>query len=166
MKKKPSKQVAALRRHAEKCKKYMSPDEFSTLTFGLDQVQIGELAGVSAATVRRWLSGATPIPYAVQQLLQLRCRGVVGKDWEGWRFGPDGLLYHPSWRRGFTGHELAGMWYGMQRAATLERQVKQLEREKAGLLEDLERAEDLAGFYRRQVQLEATMGLALVRIAG
>lgn len=52
------------------------------------------------------------------------------------------------------------MWYGTQRAVTLERQ---LEKDKAGLLEDLERAEDLAGFYRRQVQLEATM--MLVRIS-
>lgn len=166
MKKKPSKQVAAIRRHAEKCKKYMSPDEFSTLTFGIDQGNIAELTGVTGSTVRRWLSGDTPIPYAVQQLFRLRCCGVVGKDWEGWRFGQDGLLYHPTWRRGFTGHDLAGMWYGVQRAATLERQLRQLEKDCEGLRVDLERAEDLAGFYRRQVQLEATMGMALVRIAG
>ena len=166
MKKKPSKQAAAISRHAEKCKKYMDPAEFQTLTFGLDQEQIGDLAGVTAGTVRRWMAGDTPIPYAVQQLFRLRCCGVVGKDWEDWRFGPDGLLYHPSWRRGFTGRDLAGMWYGVQRAASLERQVLHLEKDKAGLLEDLERAEDLAGFYRQQVRLEATMGMALMRIAG
>lgn len=166
MKKKPSKQAELVRRHAEKCKKYMSPDEFLTLTFGLDSENIAELTGVTGSTVRRWISGATPIPYAVQQLFRLRCCGVVGKDWDGWRFGTDGLLYHPSWRRGFTGHELAGMWYGVQHAASLERQVRQLEKERTALLLDLERAEDRAGFYRRQVRLEATMGLALVRIAG
>lgn len=165
-KKKPSKQAATLRRHAEKCKKYMGPEEFQSLTFGLDQEQIGDLAGVTVPTVRRWLSGYTPIPYAVQQLFRLRCCGVVGKDWEGWRFGPDGLLYHPFWRRGFTGRDLAGMWYGVQRTASLEAQVRQLEKDKSRLLEDLERAEDLAGFYRRQVRLEASMGMALVRIAG
>lgn len=166
MKKKLSKQAAAIRRHAEKCKKHMDPEEFLTLTFGLDLENIGDLAGVTAGTVRRWLSGSTPIPYAVQQLFRLRCCGVVGKDWEGWRFGPDGLLYHPTWRRGFTGRDLAGMWYGVQRVATLERQARQLEKECEKLRVDLERAEDQAGFYRRQVQLEATMGLALVRIAG
>lgn len=166
MKKKLSKLAAASRRHAEKCKKHMDPEEFLTLTFGLDLENIGDLAGVTAGTVRRWLAGSTPIPYAVQQLFRLRCCGVIGKDWEGWRFGPDGLLYHPSWRRGFTGRDLAGMWYGVQRVATLERQVRQLEKDCEGLRVDLERAEDLAGFYRRQVRLEATMGLALVRIAG
>jgi hypothetical protein len=102
---KPSKQSAALRRYAEKGKKQMDPAEFQTLTFGLDQAQIGKLAGVSLATVRRWMAGATPIPYAVQQLFRLRSYGVVGEDWEGWRFGTDGLLYHPFWRRGFTGRE-------------------------------------------------------------
>lgn len=166
MKKKPSKRQVLMKRHAEKRKKYMSPDEFSTLIFGLGQEQIGELAGVTSGTVRRWLSGSTPIPYAVQQLFRLRCFGVVGKDWEGWRFGTDGLLYHSTWRRGFTGHELAGMWYGVQRTASLEAQVRQLERDKVRLLEELERAEDMAGFYRRQVRLEAAMGMALMRIAG
>lgn len=166
MKKKPSKQAAILRRHVEKCKKYMDPEEFQTLTFGLDQEEIGDLAGVTAGTVRRWMAGSAPIPYAVQQLFRLRCCGVIGKDWEGWRFGTDGLLYHPSWRRGFTGLDLAGMWYGVQRVASLERQVRQLEKERMALALDLERLEDLAAFYRRQVQLEAKMGLALVRIAG
>lgn len=103
-KKKPSKQSAALRRYAEKGKKQMDPAEFQTLTFGLDQAQIGKLAGVSLATVRRWMAGSTPISYAVQHLFRLRSYGVVG--------------------------------------------------------------EDLAGFYRRQVRLEANMGMALVRIAG
>lgn len=166
MKKKPSKRQVLLQRHAEKCKKYMSPDEFLTLTFGLDQEKIAELSGFSLGTIRRWMSGASPIPYAVQQLFRLRCCGVVGKDWEGWRFGADGLLYHPTWRRGFTGHDLAGMWYGTQRAVTLERQLRQLEKDYEVLRVDLERAEDQAGFYRRQVRLESVMGLALMRVAG
>lgn len=42
--------------------------------------------------------------------------------------------------------------------------ARQLEAEKERLQDDLARAEDLAGFYRRQVRLEANM--ALVRIAG
>lgn len=166
MKKKLSNRRALLKRHAEKCKKYMEPDEFLSLTFGLDHENIGELVGVTVPTVRRWLSGAIAIPYAVQQLFRLRCCGVVGKDWEGWRFGTDGLLYHPTWRRGFTGRDLAGMWYGVQRVATLESKIRQLEKDYSGLLVDLERSEDLTGFYRRQVRLEATLGLSLVRIAG
>ena len=166
MKKKRLKQAEILRRHAEKCKKYMGPDEFPGLISGLKAEQVGELVGVTVGTVRRWLAGATPIPYAVQQLFRLRCCGVVGKDWEGWRFGSDGLLYHPFWRRGFTGHELAGMWYGVQRTATLERQIRQLEKDCEGLRVDALKAEELAGYYRRQVRLEASMGLALARIAG
>lgn len=164
--KKPSKQAVILRRHAEKCKKYMGPDEFYPLVSGLTNDQIAELSGVTVGTVRRWLAGATPIPYAVQQLFRLRTHGVVGKDWEGWRVGSDGLLYHPFWRRGFNGHELAGMWFEAQRVFSLTRDVRQLEKDCEALRVDAVKAEELAGYYKRQVRLEAQMGLALARIAG
>jgi hypothetical protein len=58
------------------------------------------------------------------------------------------------------------MWFECQQAASLKTRVHQLEAEKERLQDDLARAEDLAGFYRRQVRLEANMGMALVRIAG
>lgn len=41
-----TKQSAAFRRYAEKGKKQMDQAEFQTLTFGLDQAQIGKLAGM------------------------------------------------------------------------------------------------------------------------
>lgn len=112
------------------------------------------------------MSGTTPIPYAVQQMFRLREHGVVGKDWEGWRFGSDGLLYHPHWRRGFTGHELAGMWFEVQLVYGLKMDIGQLEKDCEALRVDAVKAEELAGYYRRQVRLEASMGLALARIAG
>ncbi|MFA7239885.1 MAG: hypothetical protein WC091_07210 [Sulfuricellaceae bacterium] len=56
---------------------------------------------------------------AVQQLFKLRQNGVIGKEWKDWKIGTDGLLYHPFWRRGFTGHELAGMWYEIQTKTSL-----------------------------------------------
>lgn len=127
---------------------------------------MAEIAGVNPATVRRWLAGSSPIPYAVAQLFRLRCRGVIGPEWEDWAFGADGLLYHPFWRRGFTGRELAGLWFECRQMVSLKARVKQMEKEKQRLAEELDRAEDRAGFYRRQVRLEAQMGLALMRVSG
>ncbi|MDD5328906.1 MAG: hypothetical protein PHX38_02800 [Sulfuricella sp.] len=145
---------------------FVDPDEFQSLTFGTSVDQVAEIAGVSPGTVRRWLAGSSPIPYAVAQLFRLRCRGLVGPDWEDWRFGADGLLYHPQWRRGFTGRELAGMWITTQLAAGLRADLRQAQRDKAAQQAEIEQLEERVYFYRRQVRLEASLGLALVRMVG
>ncbi len=145
---------------------FVDPAELRSLTFGLSVEEISELCGVSACTVRRWLAEASPIPYAVAQLFRLRARGVVGPEWEDWRFGTDGLLYHPQWRRGFTGRDLAGMWWQCAQVDALEAKVRQLEAERRRLVDQVDELEALAAFYRRQVGLSSRLGLALQRIAG
>lgn len=145
---------------------FMSGEEFCALTFGLSVEEISALLGYSPSTVRRWQTEKWDIPFVVQQFLRQRIDRLVGVEWDGWRFGSDGLLYHPFWRRGFSGRELAGMWWGIQQKTTLEIKVKELERKIRRLESDLDQAESRAFFYRSQVRLESSMGMALMRIAG
>jgi hypothetical protein len=58
------------------------------------------------------------------------------------------------------------MWYEAQRVFGLARDVKRLEKDCEALRVEAVKAEELAGYYMRQVRLEAPMGLALARIAG
>lgn len=143
-----------------------SAEEFQDLTYSTPLNEIAELCGVTVGHARRWLSGSVPVPFAVAQLFRLRSRGVIGSEWDGWAFGTDGLLYHPQWRRGFTGHELAGMFWTCQQVRGLEYRVRELEKELHQVQIDLHRAEAQRDYLRRQVRIEGALGMALVRIAG
>lgn len=153
-----------MRKHDEKCRRFMSIEDFKKLTFGTTIEQIAELSGYSESSVRRWFTEKMPIPYTVQQLFKLRQNGVIGKEWENWKIGTDGLLYHPQWRRGFNGRELAGMWYDIQIKNTLAREVGQLKETIEKMSEKLDEQEKLIYFYKSQVQAEAKLGMCMVRI--
>lgn len=153
-----------MRKYNEKCRRFMPIEEFRSLTFGMKMEQIAELSGYSCSTVRRWFTEKMPVPYTVQQLFKLRRNGVIGKEWQDWKFGSDGLLYHPFWRRGFTGQELAGMWYEIQAKSRLDSEVCQLKKSIEKLSEKIDEQEKLIFFYKSQVRAEAKLGMCMVRI--
>jgi hypothetical protein len=85
--------------------------------------------------------------------------------WAGWRIGRDGLLYAPAWRRGLDPGEILALPTLHALESHRRRQVAELE----ARIEELEglhaAAEEAARRYRRQVQLEARLGLMLERLA-
>lgn len=82
----------------------------------------------------------------------------------GARFGRDGLLYLPEWRRGFDVNELRSMFWRCQQVRTLERENAQLASEREQLAQACDAAEARAQWYRRQLSLESRLGLCLARI--
>ncbi len=86
---------------------------------------------------------------------------IAGPSWAGWRFHR-GELFAPEWRRGITPGEIRALPYLMALDGDLERRRRELEelkRELAGVAR-------LAGWYRRQLVLEARLGLMLRSLAG
>jgi hypothetical protein len=152
-----------MRKHEEKCRRFMPIEDFRSLTFGMKAEQIAELSGYSLSTVNRWFAEKMPIPFTVQQLFKLRQNKVIGKEWKDWKFGSDGLLY-PFRRRGFNGRELAGMWFTIQTNSSLEREVRNLKKSIEKLSDKIDEQEKLIFFYRSQVQAEAKLGMCLMRI--
>lgn len=91
---------------------------------------------------------------------------ILPESWRDWRFGRDGLFYHPQWRRGFEPDELAAMWFTTQQMRALKAQVRQLTADLDRASADLNAAERRAAFYRKQLTLESRLGMCLNRIAG
>jgi hypothetical protein len=87
--------------------------------------------------------------------------GELHPDWRGWTLSRDGKLYYEAWRRGFEPGELAALPYTWALVRTFEREKKTLQAELARRISESEQAEKLAAFYRRQVLLEARLGLML-----
>lgn len=83
----------------------------------------------------------------------------------GARFGRDGLLYLPDWRRGFTVHELRALFFHCQQVRSLEARLRLAARDLEALEAKNDKLEKDRAFYRRQCTLEARLGLALARIA-
>lgn len=88
---------------------------------------------------------------------------LAGESWDGWTLHR-GLLHHPNWRRGFTGHELAALWFECQAVRELERQVRELQADATRNEVALQLAEQRAWWYRRQLTLEAQLGMMLARV--
>lgn len=93
---------------------------------GISAPELAQLAGVNRTTALRWKSGASRVPAAVLTLVRLAVCGdaaaLLGDAWRGWRFGRDGLLYAPAWRRGFAPGEVLMQPYLHARIAQLERE--------------------------------------------
>lgn len=87
-------------------------------------------------------------------------------DWEafGARFGRDGLLYLAEWRRGFTVHELRALFFECQQVRTLKAEARQLMRDLDMVTAERDELARRVEFYRRQLILEARLGMALLRI--
>jgi len=112
---------------------------------GESSKSIAEFLGVTVKTVDRWKVNRNRIqgrpPLMAIRLLAMRHNGdlsaLLGKDWEGFTVGRDGLLYMPSWRRGWTPHELGASFYTIRLANWHKRQheraVRDLEAVRAEL---------------------------------
>lgn len=92
----------------------------------------------------------------------------VPQEWAdyGARFGDDGLLYLAEWRKGFDVHELRAMFFRVQQVRSLESDLRRARAQLADLEKENARIDRERAFYRRQCQLEAQLGLALLGIAG
>ena len=139
----------------------------------LDAVSVPELARlarVDPSTASRWKTRKSRLPGAVAQLVRLRILGdvaaLLGKAWAGWRFGRDGLLYAPGWRRGFEPDEIRAQPFLYGERAVLKRELAELRAEVERMTTELEEARKHAAFYRRQCVLESRYGMALARIVG
>lgn len=77
----------------------MSARELEHLVKELSEHTALRLLRVHRTTISRWIRGKSRIPDSA--LITLRAAlygerpGDVGKVWEGWSFGPDGMLYSP-----------------------------------------------------------------------
>jgi hypothetical protein len=89
---------------------------------------------------------------------------ILPESWPDWRFGRDGLFYHPQWRRGFEPAELSAMWFTTQQVRALKARVRQLAADLERADAERDAAERRAYFYRRQLVLESQLGLCLARI--
>jgi hypothetical protein len=95
----------------------MKAEEFRDLIAGTPDNMLYRYLGIGASTFRRYKTGGAPIPIPVEKLLRLRLGDLSvlgGRDWEGFRFGVDGLFYHPFWKKGFTPEELRGLFFTVQ----------------------------------------------------
>lgn len=104
---------------------YINTNDLDDLLWGNPAAIAADL-GVTVSTVRRWKAGA-PVPAPCVKLLKLRygdLSGLLGKDWEGFSVGRDGLLYIPTWRRGWTPGELSASFYTIRASNWYKRQHK------------------------------------------
>jgi hypothetical protein len=102
---------------------------------------IAEFLGVTVPTVERWKANRNRAlgcpPLMAVRLLAMRYQGdmsaLLGKDWEGFTLGRDGLLYMPNWRRGWTPHELSGSFYTIRLSNWYKRQHEHAARDLAAV---------------------------------
>jgi hypothetical protein len=126
-----------------------------------------EYFGVTPQTLQRWIDGQTRPPAAVMRLARLRWGGqlaaVLGGGWVDFSFA-GGLLHIPGFRRGFEPGELRAAFFQLQRLPGLEHEARRLRDERERAVQAAQAAEDAAGWYRRQLLLEARMGAMLQRL--
>lgn len=89
---------------------------------------------------------------------------AVAGRWQGWRFGADGLLYAPVWRRGLHEGEILAIPYLYALDAAFRRERAELRGEIETLEKQRAAAEIDAARLRRLVRDEARLGLMLQRI--
>lgn len=88
------------------------------------------LLNVHRTTVERWRTGAIEPPTAVLLALRAACKGQVPgmelRQWEGWGFGRDGLLWSPNGRSYGPG-DLMAQQYERALIRSLQSQVRDLQ---------------------------------------
>ena len=85
---------------------------------------------------------------------------IAGPSWAGWTVG-NGMLWAPEWRQGLEPGEIRALPFLRAIEADHLRQGREL----ASVRRQLMTVSRLAGWYRRQLVLEARLGLMLARIA-
>lgn len=90
---------------------------------------------------------------------------LLGRDWAGlWSNGA--YLFLPGWRVGFTPAELRALWAQLMEQRVWRYEMEQLRAELARREAETEELARRCAFYRRQVQLEARLGMMLAGLAG
>lgn len=120
--------------------------KFSDLVAGCDEKTLAAFLGVSLLTFRRYKSGESRPPAAAVKLLRLHLDGdlaaVGGPDWDGFRLAKDGKFYHPFWGRGFTPWQLKALFFEVQDAWAVRRDLAQA---RAELVAEKQKASAPAG---------------------
>ena len=95
---------------------------------GCDEKHLADFLGVTLTTFRNWKSGRHPAPVAAVKLLRIKLDGDLsalgGPDWEGFALAQDGKFYHPFWARGFTPWQLKAMFFEVQDAWAVRRDLR------------------------------------------
>lgn len=148
----------------------MLADEFCELTHGVPTAVLAEYFDTDPRTIRRWKSGEGSIPGPVARLTRMRytddASALLGKEWEGYRFGADGNLYVPGWRGGFDPQSIKAMFFRTQLVRHNEATIRAQEKRIAELEQDVIEANVAAAKYRNMVMREARFGLMLERVVG
>lgn len=111
-------------------RKQAARDEAAELIadYGIDST--ARALDVHPLTVRRWASGEvtcpTPALIALRALVKAQLPGQEHRDWIGWRFGRDGVLYDPSGGRHGPG-DIMAQRYERQLIRHLQGRVRALE---------------------------------------
>ena len=87
---------------------------------------------------------------------------IGGEQWQGWTLTEDGLLHAPEWRRGL--HPVPGEIRAIPYLYASQAENQRMARELDQIKKNLTATARLAGWYRRQLQRESQLGLALSRI--
>lgn len=92
--------------------------------------RVAQALGVSLDTARRWAEArVTPSPVVIVALeAHLGRLPGMGKSWEGWRVGQDGMLYAPGYPHGYHAGHILGLHFLHQLVAHQKRQIALLER--------------------------------------
>ncbi|MQM38306.1 hypothetical protein KBTX_02316 [wastewater metagenome] len=97
---------------------------------GLSLDEAAEWLGIHPRTLYRQEVGEARPAGPVLRALRLRAGdlGQCHQDWQGWRIGPDGLLYWEHLRRGFRPGEIAALPCHYQVAVQLRKMTREYRR--------------------------------------
>lgn len=108
----------------------ITPSDFCDLIAGYTLEYLAEFLQVETRTIIRWKKGTSAVPYSAVLALNIKIHGDVagmfGEGWKGFNFGPDGKLYPPYFRGGFSPLQIAGMFFEMQELRLLRRENNEL----------------------------------------
>lgn len=140
--------------------------EFAQLV-GSDIRWNAEFFGVSEKTLGNWMSGKTAVPFLAMKLARFAYTGqlsaLYGNEWDCITVDRFGLTL-PGWRRQFGAGELRRHFWDHQARYNLIFKVQQLERDVQRRDEQINELERQLAFYKRQVRLEAGLGMMLCRL--
>lgn len=105
------------------------PEEFRELIGWNPTPELCAYFGVTRRTLQKWMSGASPVPFAAYRLAKWRSEGqfedVLGREWRDiWHNGR--YLFIPGWRAGFSPDELRQLFYQLQDRNFYKSEVAQL----------------------------------------
>jgi len=105
--------------------------EIQELVGELGITQTLAVLDVYGSTVKRWIEGKSRPSAAVYIALKAAARGQLPgmeiRQWQGWRFLPDGRLWNPNGADSYGPADLLGIHWKNGQIEALERRIKELE---------------------------------------